>query len=140
MAGEEWENYSHPADVGIRGYGATKEIAFSNAAVALTAVITEPANIQPKEMVEIECEESDLELLFVCWINALIYEMSTRRMLFARFEVELKDDKLRARAWGEQIDVSRHRPVVEVKAATFSDLKVSQRENGQWVGQCIVDV
>jgi len=140
MAGKEWENYSHPADMGIRGYGATKEIAFSNAAVALTAVITEPKKVQPKEMVEIECEESDLELLFACWINALIYEMSTRRMLFARFEVELKDNKLRARAWGEQIDVSRHRPVVEVKAATFSDLKVRQGENGQWIGQCIVDV
>lgn len=140
MAAKNWETYSHPADMGIRGYGPTKESAFANAGLALVSIITEPEKIQPKQVVEIFCGGSQLDLLFVSWINALLYEMSTRDMLFGRFEVVLEENGLRAKAWGEKLDVNRHNPGVEVKAATFSDLKVEREKSGRWVAQCIVDV
>jgi len=135
-----WEHYSHPADMGIRGFGPTKEEAFSQAALALTAVITDLQTIQPKETVEISCRQQDDELLFVCWLNALIYEMATRRMLFCKFDISIKNHRLQANAWGEKIDLKRHNPAVEVKAATYADLKVQQGTNGNWLAQCIVDV
>ncbi|MHC4621544.1 MAG: archease, partial [Planctomycetota bacterium] len=37
-----WQHYPHQADIGIRGFGATKEQAFEQAAVGLTAVIARP--------------------------------------------------------------------------------------------------
>ncbi len=40
-----WEHFPHGADIGVRGFGATREQAFEQAAVALSAVITEPAGI-----------------------------------------------------------------------------------------------
>jgi SHS2 domain-containing protein len=135
-----WEHYSHPADMGIRGFGPTKEEAFSQAALALTAVITDLQTIQPKETVEITCRQQDDELLFVSFLNALIYEMATRRMLFSKFEISIKNHRLGAKAWGEKIDLKRHNPVVEVKAATYADLKVQQDKDGNWLAQCIVDV
>jgi SHS2 domain-containing protein len=135
-----WEHYSHPADVGIRGFGPTKEEAFGQAALAMTAVIADLRKVQPKEMVEITCCEQDDELLFVSWLNALLYEMAIRKMLFSKFEVGIKDGQLQAKAWGEKINLERHNPVVEVKAATFADLKVQQEKDGNWVAQCIVDV
>ena len=161
MSNAYWEHYSHPADMGIRGVGPTKEQAFCQAALALTAVITDLQVIEPKGVVEISCEEQDDELLFVCWLNALIYEMATRGMLFSKFEINiarrpprvfLSEDRsggetrgqanhrLRAKAWGEKIDVKKHSPAVEVKAATYADLKVQQNKNGSWLVQCIVDV
>jgi SHS2 domain-containing protein len=135
-----WEHYSHPADMGIRGFGPTKEEAFSQAALALTAVITDLQTIQPKETVEITCRQQDDELLFVSFLNALIYEMATQRMLFCKFNISIKNHQLGAKAWGEKIDLKRHNPAVEVKAATYADLKVRQNKSGEWMVQCIVDV
>jgi len=36
--------------------------------------------------------------------------------------------------------VARHQPTVEVKGATYTELKVAQDALGQWVAQCVVDV
>lgn len=135
-----WEHFAHEADVGIRGMGATKEQAFEQAAVALTAVITNPQKVSPVEEIGVKCSAPDDELLLVDWLNGLLYEMGTRRMLFGRFEVKIDGSELTGRAWGEKIDVSRHRPVVEVKAATYTELSVRQDEQGAWAAQCVVDV
>lgn len=140
MSKTYWAHYSHPADMGIRGFGPTKEEAFGQAGLALTAVIADLQTIEPKQRIEITCEQQDDELLFVDWLNNLLYEMATRKMLFSKFEVNITDNQLHARAWGEKMDVNKHSPAVEVKAATYADLKVEQGKNGNWVVQCIVDV
>lgn len=138
--GPRWEHFEHMADIGVRGLGATREQAFEQAALAMTAVITDPGGVAAREEVEIECEASDEELLLADWLNALVYEMATRRMLFARFEVRIEGNRLRGRAWGEPLDAARHRPAVEVKGATYTALRVAREAGGAWVAQCIVDV
>ena len=140
MNEKRWEHFSHDADIGVRGIGASKEEAFEEAALALTAVITDPRTVVAREMVEVTCEAPDAELLFVDWLNTLVYEMATRRMLFSRFEVHLDGECLHAKVWGEAIDVTRHQPAVEVKGATYTTLLVTQAQNGTWLAQCVVDV
>jgi SHS2 domain-containing protein len=135
-----WEHFPHMADIGVRGIGATREQAFEQAALAMTAVIADPAGVAPREAVEIECEAPDEELLLAEWLNALVYEMSTRKMLFSRFVVRFGGTRLAGEAWGEGVDSNRHHPAVEVKGATYTELKVSEREDGTWVAQCVVDV
>lgn len=134
-----WEHFTHEADIGVRGYGASPEEAFAQAALALTAVVTDPARLAPATAVSIECNEPDLELLFVDWLNAVIYEMAIRRMLFGRFEVQIDGARLVATTWGEPADVARHAPAVEVKGATYTALRVA-REGEVWIAQCVVDV
>jgi tRNA nucleotidyltransferase (CCA-adding enzyme) len=126
--------------MGVRGIGSTKEAAFEAAALALTAVITDPKSVAPTEAVSVAAEAPDDELLLVDWLNALVYEMATRRMLFSRFHVRLDHHSLRATAWGEAVEVTRHRPAVEVKGATYTALSVKQDEQGRWIAQCVVDV
>ncbi len=140
MAEARWELYSHPSDIGVRGVGPTREEAFAQAALALTSVITDLEKVQPKEAVEIECKEQDDDLLFLCWLSVLLYEMDTRGMLFSRFEIEAIEGGIKARAWGEPVEVARHEPAVEVKAATYADLKAQRQSDGTWIAQCIVDV
>jgi SHS2 domain-containing protein len=134
-----WEHFPHEADIGVRGIGATKAEAFAEAAAAMMAVSVDLGRIRPSECVEIACAAPDDELLLVDWLNALIYEMAARRMVFARFEVEIGGGKLAAAAWGEPVDVARHEPAVEVKGATYTALKVAQSDDG-WIAQCVVDV
>lgn len=135
-----WEHFRHIADIGVRGCGRSLAEAFEQVALAMTAVILDPAAVACGESLQIEVSASDHELLLTEWLNALIYEMATRHMLFARFEVEIRGDILKARAWGEAIDVARHQPAVEIKGATFTELRVSRSEDGLWRAQCVVDV
>jgi tRNA nucleotidyltransferase (CCA-adding enzyme) len=136
----KWQHFAHGADIGVRGIGATKEQAFEQAAIALVGVITDPARVAAKREVIVECEAADREVLLVDWLNALIYEMAVRRMLFRCFEVRLEGTRLHGRAWGEEIEIARHEPAVEVKGATYTGLFVGRNATGDWVAQCVVDV
>ncbi len=136
----QWEHFPHQSDIGVRGLGSSKEAAFEGAARAVTAVITDPDFVVPAQEVSMVCEAPDDELLLVDWLNALIYEMATRKMLFSRFTVRITGHALQATAWGEPIDVARHQPAVEVKGATYTELSVKRDEQGRWIAQCVVDV
>lgn len=140
MTAGKWEHFPHDADMGVRGFGDTLEEAFEQGARAMTGVITDLAWVEAVEEVEIACDAPDPELLFVSWLNALIYEMAIRGLLFSRFEVHIDGERLTGKAWGEPVERERHQPAVEVKGATFTDLKVGQDEQGRWFAQCIVDV
>lgn len=135
-----WEHFEHGADIGVRGVGRTLAQAFEQAALALAAVIADPATVAATTAVDVACEAPDVELLLADWLNALVYEMQVRKMLFGRFEVSIEGTRLAARAWGEAVDVARHRPAVEVKGATYTRLAVRQLDDGRWVAQCVVDV
>jgi tRNA nucleotidyltransferase (CCA-adding enzyme) len=134
-----WEHFPHDADVGVRGCGATAAQAFEQAAQALTAVVTN-AEVSPQNAVEVRCEAPDLELLLVEWLNAIIYEMAVRNMLFGRFAVRIDDGRLEGTLWGEPVDVERHAPACEPKGATYTALRVAQDLDGTWCAGCIVDV
>lgn len=135
-----WEHFRHGADIGIRGIGPTKARAFEQAALALTAAMTSPDQVRPLTGIGIDCNGSDDEFLFLDWINAVIFEMATRRMLFSRFQVMLDGATLSATAWGEPVDVERHCPAVEPKGATFTELAVRKIHGDLWIAQCVVDV
>ena len=135
-----WEHFSHAADVGVRGFGNSMEEAFEQAALALTAIITDINRVQQTKTVKVVCACPDRELLFVDWLNAVIYAMVTRNMLFSRFRVAIHNGELQGTLAGEAIDRMRHEPAVEPKGATYTELKVTQQEDGRWCAQCIVDV
>lgn len=136
----DWQHFAHGADIGIRGRGATLDEAFAQAAVALTAVVTDPAAVRPLETVHLECRIGEPELLLYEWLNSLVFQMATRRMLFSRFDVRVSGDHLEAEALGERVDVARHTPAVEVKGATLTELAVRRDETGRWIAQCVLDV
>lgn len=125
--------------MGVRGIAPTEAAAFEQAAVAMSALITDPSDVAAKEMITLECEAPNHELLLVDWLNSLLYEMATRRMLFSRFAVRLEGNHLHGQAWGEALDRERHQPAVEIKGATYTALRVDH-VNGQWSAQTVVDV
>lgn len=132
--------FPHGADTGVRGTGASREAAFEQAALALTSIVTEPAGVAPATMIEIECEAPDDALLLSDWLNAIIYQMAVRKMVFGRFAVSIEGHKLTGRAWGEPVDRVRHAPAVEPKGATLTGLDVRRTPSGAWVAECVIDV
>lgn len=135
-----YEHFPHDADVGVRGFGGSLADAFAQAALAMTAAVTDPASITPSARIEIRCEAPDREVLLADFLNALVFEMATRHMLFGRFEVHTDGKRLLAYAWGETLDLAKHEPRVEVKGATFTSLRVAEEPAGTWLAQCVIDV
>src|SRR3990172_7582317 len=122
MPSAQWEHFAHDADAGVRGCGDSVGEAFEQAALALTAVVTDAA-IVPQTEVKVVCEAPDVELLLVEWLNAVIYEMAVRRMLFGRFAVTIEGTHLEATLRGEAVDPARHAPACEPKGATYTALR-----------------
>ncbi len=135
-----WEHFQHQTAVGIRGIGNSKAEAFAQAGLALCALVTDLTSIDPQQETDVGCEESDTELLFIDWLNGLIHEMVTQRMLFSQLDVFIVGPQLIGKIRGENIDIDRHRPKVEIKGATFDELKVCQVEDGTWLAQCVIEV
>lgn len=135
-----WEHFPHKADIGIRGIGKTLADAFAQAAIALIAVMTDPDKIKPEKKLQITCNAPDNELLFIDWLNAILYEIAVRHMLFSKFDVNIEKNKLTAAVWGEKINIKKHKPTVEIKAATYTELNVTHSPEGSWIAQCVVDI
>jgi len=139
------EHFEHGADVGVRGRGATPAEAFAGAAAALTSLwASDPGSIRPDVEETIRCEAGDVERLLVAFLDELIYLFAARRLLFARFDVEIGASpegpaRLVAKGRGERYDAARHESTVEPKGATLTALRVAS-EKGGWVAQCVVDV
>src|SRR5690606_28468651 len=134
-----WEHFPHEADVGVRGFGPSPEIAFEQAALALTAIVTNAA-IADETAVNVECDAPEIDLLFVEWLNAIIDEVAVLRVLFGRFAVRSSGHHLSGTLWGEPVDVRRHAPACEPKGATYTALNVGQARDGTWSAACVVDV
>lgn len=137
---DRWEHFPHEADMGVRGYGTSLGEAFSAAATAMTAVITEPSGVEPLDRIQLACSAPDPEILLYDFLNAIVLEMAVGGRLFSRFRVWIAGGSLRAEAWGESVSRERHQPTVEVKGATFTQLCVRQGDDGRWMAQCVIDI
>lgn len=135
-----WNHFPHQADIGLHGWGQTLAAAFEETALALTGAMVDPGCVAATQTARLRCRAPNLDLLLVDWLNALIFEMATRRMLFASFDVQLSDGELHATVTGERVDVERHRPAVEVKGATYTALSVACKDDGLWHARCVIDV
>lgn len=136
---KKWEVFSHDADIGIRGIGSSLSEAFEMAGMAITGVVTTPDTVPCEISIPLQIEENDLDMLFFEWVNQIIYVMDTKKMLFSKFEVNLQGNTLEAQIYGQEVAKMQGDFAVEIKGATFTELKVANEGNG-WVAQCIVDI
>lgn len=136
---DRWEHFPHGADVGVRGIGHSLAAAFAQAARAMTAAAIDPEMVRSETAVEIRCSGPNAEDLLYAWLNAVVYEMATRRMVFGTFDVTIDDGELVAVARGEPVSPERHEPAVEIKGATLTALSV-RHEGNAWIAECVVDV
>lgn len=135
-----WEHFEHLAAIGVPGYGGSRAEAFAQTTFALTEIVTRLRAACPDVRVEVACEDSGPEYLLVGWLNAVVLEMATRRMLFGRFEVSLDGAWLRASMFCEPVEGARHLPAVNIKGATLTDLALRELFSGGWLAQFVVGV
>ncbi|MFC1920341.1 archease [Chloroflexota bacterium] len=127
---KEFEILEHTADIGIIAYGGNINAAFVNAAKGMFSLITEPDDVEEVESRDVDIEAADSESLLVAWLNELIFLFDAENMLFKRFDIiRITGTYLKAAAFGEKVDMTRHDIKMGIKAATWHMLKI-EKSNG----------
>jgi len=141
MVAKRFEFLPHTADVKFRAYGKTLEEAFSNAALALTAVMTED-KIASKIKKKITVQAAKKESLLYDFLESLLYLADTEGFLLGkvmslRIQKKGKEYFLRAEVAGdgaEGYDVK-----TQIKAATYNDMFIKE-EKTKVTLQVVLDI
>ncbi len=137
------ELFEHKADVGVKGIGETKEEAFAECAKAMFSIMIDLETLGSEKKFNIEIETNDLESLLVDFLNHLLYLRDVNEVLFNKFDLYIINDgdewKLNGICFGEKINKKKHDIKSDVKAASYHQLKVEEK-NRKWIAQCVVDV
>ena len=134
-----FEILEHPADIGFRASGATLEELFGNSAVAMLSIAGDPMAAEPREEYRISVESGDRDGLMVDWLNEVLYWYDGKLIAMREFRVELGANRIDAVAIGEPRDPERHRARLIVKAVTYHQLKIEQRD-GLWIAEVYLDI
>jgi len=116
------------ADVGVLSYGRDIREAFENQAKGMFSIMADLRGVRNTMSFDVEAEASDIEGLLAAWLEELLFISDTRGVLLKRFDItSLKDQMLTARAYGEEVDITRHVIKTPVKAVTYHGLRVVMR-------------
>jgi len=132
------------ADVAFEADGGSLEELLSSSCQAVTRVMCEnPEAIEGKEAREAEVEGSDPERLLHAALQEMLFFKDAENLIFNRFSFTLGREGSAYKAWmrmeGQEIDVSRHRMIVDIKAVSWHKFRVRQ-DCGRWMAFVIVDV
>ncbi len=135
----QYEIIDHPADLGLRVFGKTREDLFSHAARAMFEQIADLSGIREDIRRSFTVEAPGLEELLVYFLGELLYLFTAEDLLLSKFTIKRMDDRhLEAEAGGEFFSSSPQQLKTEIKAVTYHNLKIEHQETG-WKAEIIFD-
>ena len=137
---KRYEQFPHTADIGIRVFGKDLKELFANAAFGMFDTIADLEGMTTTIEEDINLRGEALEELLVIWLDELLYRFYTKDIIYAKFEIsEMSDDRMKAKVFGRPVSANRNRLKVEIKAVTYSGLKIKKTPDGYQV-EIIFDV
>ena len=139
-----YEYLEHQADIGIRAWGPDYPEAVADAIRALAALMVEPQGVETKQEFEASAQAESRDLLAIELLNEVLSLLGLSNLALADVgpvEVTGKEGSWRAQVAfrGEPIDPDRHSLGTEVKAATYSGLRLTEEPNRTTL-QCLLDI
>lgn len=153
---QPYEFLDHPADVGFRARGRSLEEVFAAAAQAMCDYGWELNTVRARDTVDIRTRAATPEDLLYSWLSEVLFLCDAEQWVFKSFTVEevkqpahspvekAKPDEgllweVRGHGQGERFDKRRHRSRTYIKAVTYHQLAVEQRQ-GTWYATIYLDV
>ena len=139
-----YEYLEHQADIGIRAWGADYAQALAEAVRALAALMVKPEGVHPKVELTASAQARSRELLAVELLNEALSLLGVEDLALADVgpvEVSGEEGHWQAEVVlrGEPIDPDRHHLGTEVKAATYSGLRLTEEPSRTTI-QCRLDI
>jgi SHS2 domain-containing protein len=131
---------AHTADIGFEARSKTLEGLFTDAASALMSAIVDLRTVRSDIQYRATISGMDTEDLLVNWLRELLSRYFEFNELYTDFQVSFPDDRsLHASFSGEPVDPARHHIRNEVKAITYSGVRI-QKKTGLYRVRIIMDV
>lgn len=139
--------FNHTADIGIEIFGRTKKELFAHAAHALFDIMIETTGHKSRKSREVKgrqlikmVEGADVEDLFINFLRELLYLFNGAGWVVDHCEmIECRNTRLVATLWVEPYKKNKHSMKTEIKAVTYSGLRVKRFKSG-WMARVIFDV
>mmetsp|Transcript_7641 Transcript_7641/g.25884 ORF Transcript_7641/g.25884 Transcript_7641/m.25884 type:complete len:223 (-) Transcript_7641:77-745(-) len=142
--GEFYEYLDHSADVQIHAWGPDLKAAFENVVPAMFNYALDLSTVEedPQEAVEFEVTGADLQNLLYQLLHEFLFRFTTDYFVCKRCEILALDreaGKITLRGHGEIFDSSKHPVGTEIKAITYSAMRITEEADKSelWV---IVDI
>lgn len=137
----------YTADIGFIAYGATLEELLINSAIALMEIQTNIKDVKPEKCTEVDISAHDLLSLFRDWLEELLYLRDAENLFLSKFEIislqynSSSENRwtLKARVCGENINPKKHVAKVEVKAVSYYDMEICQKDF-KYTAKVLVDI
>ena len=132
------------ADIAFEATGRDLPELFMAAADAtMNVMIDNLDGIEPRETLQIELSNDNIDLLLFDLLQELIFLKDAERLLLRIREVQIdeRDENyfVKATAKGEPIDGERHHQRADVKAVTLHDFSVERTDVG-WKARVLLDI
>ena len=121
----------HSTDAIIEINAKNLKEAFSVAADAVINLTLDQDKVEEKESREFVSHGKDLHYLLFSWLEEIPFILITVGFAIKRIEFTIeKNDayKITAKAFGETLDLKKHNFKVEIKAPTFYDMVIDNKD------------
>lgn len=137
-----YKYFDHTADIGVEVTGRTRKELFVNTAEALFDVMIENKADRgaARRQKKIFIEGTDVSDLLINFLREILYLFNGEKFVTGSCEIiKFTNKELQARLPGELFDSKKHLIKTEIKAVTYSGLKVERVKVG-WKARIIFDV
>ena len=105
--------------------------AFSTAADAVINLTLDQDKVEEVESKEFVSQGKDLYYLLFSWLEEIPFILITEGFAIKRIEFNIEKDnfyKINAKAFGETLDLKKHNFKVEIKAPTFYEMVIENKD------------
>jgi SHS2 domain-containing protein len=134
---KKYEILDHRADLKIRVFGKTKEELFLNMLLGMNAGLRPETNKQMPAKRNIYIHSQDFSTLLVDFLNEVLYLIQVHKEVYTNLKfIKFTNKELKAELLGQKVESFGE----DIKAATYHDLDIHQREDGIWEATVLFDI
>nr|MDO8118958.1 archease [Candidatus Sigynarchaeota archaeon] len=141
------EFLEHTADIQVHAWAPSMAALFREIGLVLARVIIEGPDVQLTRDIEVDVEAKDLEALLFDWLTEILYYFDSERLVIGEIVITSLEGSKEAGGYtitskfqGEPYKHGYHVPGTEVKAITYSYMKLGKEQDGLYHLTIIFDI
>ncbi|MEC7711018.1 MAG: archease [Thermoproteota archaeon] len=126
-----YKTLEHATDAIIEVTADNLKDAFQIAGISVIETILDISKVEEKESKNLIVKGKDLKYLLYNWLEEMIILTITEGFAGKKIAIEISENdgyKIKAKIFGEEIDLKKHEFKVEIKSPTFHEMRIEQKE------------
>jgi len=119
-----YEMLEHTADILVRCTGRTMEECFESAAYALFDQMVDISTVAKEMKFSFRIEAEDQESRLYSFLSEFLFLLDSESVVMSSFKVTFDGNEVSCEAYGEPLDIGKHRPRTEIKAITYHMMQI----------------